>query len=233
MIAVAAKELNHKEKYLKALEEMHKRTPQTGFALEIANLYKEMGNDAKYVEWTEIVLKAPPDDVMNYQLHRILFGHYVEKKNSAKMIEYAHATLKAIDKLQNPPAEIAKELPDFRRDLNHRIGAFYLGEKKYDEAIAYFMKALKVKKYADGYFQIGQCLWAQQKVLNARLAFAKAQLLGESAQANSADKSIAPRAKDNMERVHKSLQNNTLTGIERQYKRAQEATDEDLIKPME
>jgi len=141
--------------------------------------------------------------------------------------------LKIINSLQNPSAEIAEALPDVRFALNNTIGIMYYGEKKFDDAIEYFLKALKDKKYANGYYLIGNCLWEQKKILNARMAFAKAQLFGESGQAGDNDKAIAPKAKERMEQLHRALQNGTLIGIERQYKRAQDMPDEDLIKRME
>jgi hypothetical protein len=232
MIAVAARELKHTEKYLGALEEMYKRTPQLDFAKEIAGIYKESKNDARYIEWTEIIIKAP-EEAANFLLHYDLYRHFSDKKDSARTMQYAQSTLKAIDQVKSPSAEEKKIIPEIRHAINHYIGATYYTDKKYDDAIAYFFKALKDKKYTNGYYLIGHCLSEQKKILNARLAYAKAQLFGESPQAGAEDKSIAPRAKERMEQLHRALQNNTLVNIDRQYKRAQELPDEDLIKPME
>ena len=232
MIAAAAKELKHTEKYLQMLEEMYKKTPQMNYAQEIAGLYKETKNDAKYVEWSEIILKAP-EGASDFLRHYELFQHYSANKNSAKTMEYAQSTLKTIDQAKNQPADVAKALPEIRHALNHYIGATYYSEKKYDDAISYLMRALRDKKYSNGYYLIANCLWEQKKILNARLAFAKAQLFGESSQASTEDKSIAPKAKERMEQLHRALHNDTLTGINNRYKQAQEMSDEDLIKPMD
>ena len=232
MIAVSAKELKHTEKYIQTLEMIYKKTPNVDFAKELAALYKEMKNDDKYVEWTLIIMKTP-EESSNFLLHYDLFQHYSAKKDSAKTLEYAQSTLKAIDQTKNPPSDVVKKLPDIRQNLNHYIGATYLTEKRYDNAITYFLNALKAKKYADGYYQIAQCLSMQDKPRNAIYAYAKAQQQGESAQASAADKAVAPRAKDRMETVYKAMQNNTLVGIQNRYKRAQEMSDEDLIKPVD
>ena len=233
MIAAAAKELKHTEKYIQILEEMYKRTPQLDYAKEIASLYKdEIKNDAKYVEWTEIIMKES-GEASDFVRHYELFQHYSTKKDTAKMMDYAQSTLKAIDQTKNPPADVAKILPTIRQELNHYIGTRYYSDKKYDNAITYFLKALKDKKYSEGYYLIGNCLWEQKKILNARMAFAKAQLFGESAQASKEDKAYAPRAKERMEQLHRALHNDTLTGINNRYKQAQEMSDEDLIKPMD
>jgi len=232
MIAVSAKELKHTEKYLAAIEELYKREPQLNFAREIAALHKEMKNDDKYVVWTEIIMKDP-EEASNFLLHYELFNHYTVKNNSAKSMEYTQSTLKAIDQLQNPSAEEAKIIPDIRHALNHNLGVAQYTEKKYDAAISYFMKALKDKKYSNGYYVIGNCLWEQKKVMNAMFAFAKAQQVGESAQASAEDKSIAPKAKDRMEQLYKAMQNNTLVGIDRRYDRARKMSDEELLQPMD
>ena len=232
MIAVAARELKHTEKYLWALEEMYKKTPQMNYAEEIAEIYKELKNDAKYIEWTEIILKAP-EGAADFIRHYDLFQHYSAKNDSAKSMEYAQSTLRAIDQVKNPPADMAKIIPEIRHSLNHTIGVSHYSNKRYDDAITYIMRALREKRYSNGYYLIGNCLWEQKKILNARMAFAKAQLLGESAQATADDKTIAPRAKERMEQLHKALHNDTLVGIQNRYKQAQEMSDEDLLKPME
>jgi len=233
IIATAARELKHNEKYLWALEEMYKQTPRLDFAKEIAGLYKEMKNDARYIEWVETVILKAPEEESDFRWHYELFHYYSTKNDSAKMREYAESTLKAIDQTQNPPADVAKILPDICHELNHSIGVMYFNDKKLDDAMAYFLKALGDKKYSNGYYWIGNCLWEQGHILNAILAFAKAQLLGESAQASDDDKSIAPKARERMEQLYKAMQNNTLVGIDRRYKRAQGMADEDLIKPLE
>ena len=232
MIAGAARELKHTEKYIWALEEMYKKAPQLDLAKELAGLYKDEKNDAKYIEWTEVILKEP-DGASDFLRHYELYNYYLGKKDDAKSTQYAQSTLKAIEQAKNPPADAAKVIPDIRYALNHSIGVTHYTNKRYDDAISYFTRALRDKKYSNGYYLIGNCLWEQKKILNARMAFAKAQLLGESAQASAEDKSIAPKAKDRMEQLHKALQNDTLVGIDRQYKRAQEMSDDDLIKPME
>jgi hypothetical protein len=232
MIAAAAKELKHTEKYLKVLEEIYTTTSQADLAKEIRSLYKETNNDAKYIEWTETVMKAP-EEASNFLLHYELYQHYTDKKDTAKAMEYAQSTLKTIDQAKSPSADMAKIMPDIRYSLNHSIGVSHYTNKRYDDAMTYILRALRDKKYSNGYYLIGNCLWEQKKVLNAIMAFAKAQLLGESAQASAEDKSIAPRAKDRMEQLYKAMQNNTLVGIDRRYKRAQDMSDEDLIKPME
>ena len=233
MIAIAAKELKHTEKFLQALEVMYKQKPSLGLARDFRDVYKETGNDAGYVEWTETILKEETDSLERYRLYNELFQHFSEKKDSPKMLQYAQLTLNSLDQLQNPDDETARALPDIRHMLNHFIGIFYYNDEKLDDAIEHFMKALEQKKYANGYYLIANSLWKQQKTMNAMFSFAKAQHLGESDEASEEDKTIAPKAKDNMEQLYKAMQGGSLVGIDRRYKRAQDMSDEDLIKPME
>jgi tetratricopeptide (TPR) repeat protein len=232
MIAVAAREIDNTERYLWALEEMYKKGPQIDLAREIANHHQKMGNTARWLEWTEILLKAP-EEASNFMLHYDLFRHYLDRNDTARIMEFAQSTLKAIEQTRDPSPEIAAYLSDLRHQLNHNIGAMHSNEKRHDDAIRYFMRALQDRRYANGYFQIGNILWEQNRILNARMAFAKAQLFGESAEANDEDRAVAPRARERMEQLHRALHNNTLVGIERQYQRAREMSDEDLLRPMQ
>lgn len=233
MIAASARELKHTEKYLWALEEMYKTASEKdkmNFAEEFVRLYKDMKNDEKYVEWTETILKGS-EGASDIVRHYELFQHFSAKNDAAKTLEYAQSTLKAIEQQKNPPADLAKLLPEIRYSLNHSIGVTHYTNKRYDDAMTYFLRALRDKKYSNGYFLIANCLRQKGMATNAILAYAKAQLLGESAQASADDKSLAPKAKAEMETIYKILQNNTTVGIERRYKTAQDMADEDLIKP--
>jgi len=175
MIAAAAKELNNTEKYIWALEDMYKRTPQPGLASELAGLYKETNNDAKYIEWTEVILKGP-EGASDFLRHYDLYQYYSGKNDAAKTMEYTQSTLKALEQVKSPPADVAKVIPEIRYALNHSIGVSHYTNKRYDDAMTYFLRALRDKKYSNGYYLIGNCLWEQKKILNAIMAFAKAQL---------------------------------------------------------
>ena len=229
MIANAAKELKHEDKYLWSLEEIYKLDPQSGIAYEIADIYKGKKDDASYLKWLEPVLKAPEHDG-NFRLRYSLMNYYVEKKDSAKTIEYAQATLASIDKLKSPSAEDAKAIPELRRSVNQTIGSIYLADKKYDQAISAFMRALKAQSSADSYFWIGNCLWQQGKIENAIIVFAKAQLKGE--EGDAAAKKIAATAKERLEQLYKSQHNNSTVGIDKSYRKARETSDDDMLKPM-
>ncbi|MDR1727577.1 MAG: hypothetical protein LBT74_06570 [Acidobacteriota bacterium] len=229
LIASAAKELKHEDKYLKALEEIYKIDPQPAIALEIARIYKDKQDDASYFKWLEPVLNAPEYEA-EFNLRYELMNHYAAKEDTAKTIEYAQATLASMDKLKDPSAEVKAALPALRRAINHNIGAAYYNDKKYDQAIASVVNALKVEKYADGYYLIGRCLDEQRKVDNALVAYAKAQLTGEAGDA--AAQAVAAKAKDRLEVIYKALHNNTTIGIDKQYRKARETADENLTSPM-
>lgn len=229
LIANAAEALGHDEKYVQSMEEIYKQDPKVEYASALAQTYRKMKNDAKYIEWIEIVLKAPEYE-SNFRLRYELMNEYISKKNNAKTMEYAQATLKAADLVKDTSADTVKDLTLVRLNVNRIIGSMLFDDGKFADAITSFQKALKAEKYAEGYYWIGMCLWKQNNVDNAILAFAKAQLYGEKGSA--ADKEIAGKAKDRMEQLYKALHNNTTVGIEKQYRKAQELADDDLAKPL-
>ena len=232
LIATASGELKHFEKYIWALEQMYKDAPKLDIAKELARSYHQIDNTAKYIEWIKTILTIP-EEASNFRLYHDLFRHYSAEKDTVRAMEYALATLTAIERTENPSEDDAKELPDIRHGLNHSIGVIHFNDKKFNDAIACFVKALEDKNYPEGFFLIGRSLWEQQKLMNAMYAFAKAQLVGESDQASEEDKAIAVKAKESMEQLHRAIYNNTLVNIERRYQRAREMSIEDMLKPME
>ena len=231
MIATAAKELKHDDKYLQSIEAIYNLDPQGNlpFAYEIANIYKGKKDDANYLKWMEPMLKAPEHE-NNFKLRYEIMDHHNKKSDSAKTIEYGQATLATIDKLKNPSAEDAKVIPEYRRSINQTIGNIYQADKKYDQAINAFLRALKAQPSAEIYFQIGECFWRQDKAENAIVAFAKAQLKGE--EGDAAAKKIAVTAKESLEKLYRSQHNGNTVGIDKSYRKARETSDDDMLKPM-
>lgn len=215
MIAKAAEKLEHDEKCAQCLEEIYQMYPQADYAREIARLYRKMKNDSKYIQWIGTALKHPENDA-NFRLRYELMEFYAGNKDMAKATEYAQATIKAADLVDNPSQEDAKVLNAIRHQANHVIGVTLYDQEKYDAAIAAFKKAIKAEKYAEGYYWIGMCQWAQKNVDDAILTFAKAELQGGD---------MAPKAKEKLELLYKGLHNNTTVGIDKVYRKAKETPD--------
>jgi tetratricopeptide (TPR) repeat protein len=215
-IAKAAEMLGHNEKHVQRLEELYKMTPNRDVAYEIAKLYKEkLKNESKYIEWAGIIMKFPESD-MDFGLRYELMQFYVNNKDMAKAVEFGQATLKAVDLVKDPSEDTRKTMRAIRHQVNHVIGVTYYEQKKYADAIKAFQQAIKAEKYAEGYYWIGMCQWAQDQVDEAILTFAKAEKQGGD---------IAPKAKEKLEQLYKAIHNNTTIGIEKVYRKAQETPD--------
>jgi len=211
-IADAAVKLGHDDKYVQRLADLYKMKPTADLANDIAQTYKRMKNKAKYLEWVETALKHPEND-SNFMLRLDLVQTYMEAKDLSKALEWSQATLKSTDLVKNPSAEVREQLRAVRHACNDIIAKILYGQDKYAEARKAFQQAIKLKKYDEGYYYVGLCLHAQRDAETAMLWYAKAIQEGGE---------FAPKAKENLEKIYKSLHNDTLIGIEKVYKKAQE-----------
>jgi tetratricopeptide (TPR) repeat protein len=214
-IATAAKELGHNEKRIQSLLEIYKMRTSGNLAIDIAQAYREAKNNAKYLEWTEIALGYPEYET-DFRTRLDLVVQYLEEKNTAKALEHARSALKAADLVQNPSAETKAALLKVSRTCHDTIGKILIQQDKFDEAIKAFQQALKVEKSAESYYYIAYCLRMQEKIDDALLWYARAEKQGGE---------YAPKAKENLEQLYKALHNNTLIGIEKIYRKAQDQSD--------
>jgi len=215
-IVTASEKLGHDEKSAQRLEELYKMFPEEGdYPYRIAQLYKKLKNDSKYLQWVDIILKLPKYE-SDFGLRYELMQYYTENKNMGKTIEFAQATLKAADLVKDPSEDLKKTLRAVRHQVNHVIGVTYYDQKKYAEAIKAFQNAIKAEKYADGYYWIGMCQWAQDQADEAMISFAKAEKQGGD---------FAPKAKEKLEFLYKKIHNDTTIGINKIYKKAEETPD--------
>ncbi len=221
-VAEAAEKLGHDEKCVQCLLELYKMQPTGSMAYNISQTYKKMNNRAKYIEWIETVFRYPEYE-SDYKLRLDLVQLYADAKDFTKAAEYARATLKSGDLVKQPDAATQEQLRKIRRACNDIIGRNLIEQDKYAEAIEVFQQALKAEKYGEGYYYIALCQRKQDKIDDAMLSYAKAELQGGEA---------APKAKEQLEQLYKALHNNTLIGIEKIYKKAKEQpeTAENLRK---
>ena len=213
--ATAAAQLKHNDKYLKYLLELYKMQPNAGTARAIAQLYDQMGNFDKYIEWCETTFTYPEFKV-DYTLRYEILRKYADDGNVAKATEYAKKTLDVIDAADQPDAEGKKIMQGIRRECYHVIAISLYEEQKYSEAMKYFERALKIEKFQDGFYYIAQCYWRLGDPETAHDYFAAAELLGGT---------MTEKAKEYKEELYKTLHNDTLIGIEKVHKRAQTIID--------
>jgi tetratricopeptide (TPR) repeat protein len=219
MIATAAANLGHDEKYVQCMEKLYKMKPTSALPLDIAATYLKMKNRAKYIEWAELALKLPENEA-NFMLRLNLVQEYWEKKDLAKTMEWARAALKSANLVKDPSAETRTQLTAVRHTCYDIIGKISYEQDKYPEAVQAFRQALKVKEYAEGYYFIGRCLHAEKKADDALLWYAKTSSWCERQTKECGE--FASKAKENLEKIYKTLHNDTLIGVEKIYRRAKE-----------
>jgi len=181
----------------------------------IAELYDQMGNFDKFVEWCEIAFKYPEYSV-DYSLRYKILTQYAEKGNIPKATEYAKKTLKVLDAAEKPDAAGQEKMQAIRQECYHLIAVNAYESEKYKEAMKYFDLALKIKKFQDGFYYIAQCYWRLGDPEKAHDYFAAAEMMGGS---------LTEKSKQHKEELYKTLHNNKLIGIEKVHKRAQEILD--------
>jgi tetratricopeptide (TPR) repeat protein len=211
-VAEAAEKLGHDEKCVECLLELYKMQPTGSMAYNIAQTYKKMKNSAKYLEWAATLFKYPEYE-SDFKLRLDLVQLYADAKDFLKAAEYARAALKSCDLVKQPSAEIQEQLRAVRRACHDIIGRSLIEQDKFAEAISAFQEALRAEKYGEGYYYIALCQRKQDKIDDAMLSYARAELQGGE---------VAPKAKEQLEQLYKALHNNTLIGIEKIYKKAKE-----------
>jgi tetratricopeptide (TPR) repeat protein len=216
--AEAADKLGHDEKYIQRATELYKVKAISSLAVDIASKYQKI-NKAKSIEWTETAIKLPENDA-NFELRFFLVQTYVESKDYPKIMEWAQATLKAAERVQDPGKDTRARLVVVTHACHDLIGNISKQDKKFPEAIKSFKEALKVKEYAEGYYYIGLCKHGQQKADDAMLWYAKTVVWCETKTKECGE--FASKAKENMESIYKILHDGSLVGIDKIYKKARE-----------
>jgi tetratricopeptide (TPR) repeat protein len=216
-IAKAAEILGHDEKCVQCLLEIYKVRPSGDLAYQIAQTYDKLKNNAKYLEWVETALKYPEYE-SNFMLRADLVKYYADAKDFAKAADWAQFTLKAADLVKEPSAETQKQMRAVRHACYHLIGVNLYEKGRFAEAVKTLQQAIKAEKYSEGYYYVGLCLQKQEKIDDAMLWYAKAELQGGEGRASTL-------AKENLEKMYKAIHNNTLIGVEKVYKKAKELPD--------
>jgi hypothetical protein len=211
-IAEAANNLLNFDKCAECMEEIYKLQPSPTLAKEIFQVFQKTKNLGKQIDWADRLLKMPEFD-SDFMLRFGFVSKYTESNNFPKAAEYAQLTLKSVDLVKQSDAQTQEQMRKVRHASNHVIGMNLYEKDKYAEAIVAFSNAIRYERYGIGYYYIGQCLERQDKIEDANIAYAKAELLGGE---------IAPKAKARLEQLYKALHNNLTIGIEKVYKKAKE-----------
>lgn len=224
-IADAAQHLGHDQKFIQYGEKIYAQKPTANMAFYISQSYKKLENEAKYLEWTE-KLFAYPEYAGEFGLRMVFFEKYCkEEKHLDLAAKYAQEVLKSLDLAKKPDstpdAKWKEDTAPVRRDCLFTIGMNYFKKEKWADAIKSLRDVLKVERFAPAYYYIGLCQWREGKIEEAMVSFAKAERLkGE----------FAARAKEHLEKLYKSLHNNTLIGIDKVYQKADKELAEEKTK---
>jgi len=213
----AADKLGQNEERIRHLIEIYKIRPTGSLAIEIAQACEKNKNRDKYVEWLEMA-STYPENESNFILFYNIVKTHTDAKEYDKAAEYADLTLKAADCVKDPSAETKLQLRRVRNACHHLIAINLMENKRYPEAIQSFKRALQAEKYSEGYYYIGQCLRLTDKgkIEEALPYLAKSEKQGGP---------VAVKAKSELETLYRLMHNNTLVGIEKIYRKADELTD--------
>jgi len=223
-IADAAQHLGHDQKFIQYGEKIYAQKPTAGYAYFISRSYKKLENEPKYLEWTE-KLFAYPEFAGDFGLRLVFVEKYQKEKKLDKGAEYAQLALKSLEVAKKPDstpdAKWKEDTTAVRRICHWTIGLNYYEKEKWADAVKSLRDALKVERFAPAYYYIGLCQWKEGKIEEAILSFAKAERLkGE----------FAAQAKEHLEKLYKSLHNNTLIGIDKVYQKADKELAEEKTK---
>lgn len=220
LAARSAVQLGHDEKSIKYALKIYEIQPTVGLAYEVAQTYDRLGNFEEYVKWCETYFTYPEADV-DYTVRFKILTKYAEVENYAKAAEYAEKTLEVLESAARPDAAGQENIPTIKRICNHIIGINHFEADRFKEAIQYFENALKAECYQEGLYYIARCHWGLSEgrteiVVLAHDFFAAAELFGGE---------LTQKAKEYKEQLYKPLHYNSLVGIEKVHKRAQEILD--------
>ncbi len=215
-IAESGWKLGHYQKFLDYGLKIYAQKPSAQLAGYITESYDKLGQKDKALEWTQKLFAYPEYDG-NYSIRMQFVKKYADEKNLEKAAEYARMALKCLEVAKKSDtqsdAEFQKDKTTVRRYCYFVIGMSQYEKEKYAESIKSLEQALKVERFDAAYYYIGLSLWKLDKVEDAISSFAKSVVLkGDT----------SPQAKEHLEKLYKAIHNNTLIGIEKVYRRAEE-----------
>lgn len=194
-------------------EKVFARSPNANLAYQLAKAYQELGNDAKFIQWSEKTISLDPSKPdMLFELTR----SYGAAKRWPEATKYANLTLKAI--AAGKPASTTdaawKEYTVAASALSYGV----LGTAAYEgnnlvQAINNLEKSASFNKRNEpAYYYLGMAYWKMQKSDMAMLNFAKAYVMHGSTSAS---------AKGYLDQLYKAgAGRGTLAGEERIVNRA-------------
>jgi tetratricopeptide (TPR) repeat protein len=196
-------------------EKAYASTPSGDFAYAIANGYKELGNDAKFMQWGDKAIAANPNYV---DLLSDLIRKASAMQNHTLAAKYAKVCIKALPTAPKPESADARTWKNFT-DVTYAISYAAIGNAAYEnrnfaEAIKNLESAVKYYRNMDSaYYYLGMSYWQINKMGPAELNFAKAYVLKGS---------VSTQAKKQLDLLWAQGNRGSLAGIDVVIERAKQ-----------
>jgi len=214
-LAAAYSETNNPKEFAAFAEKVYAAKPSAGLAMDIANAYQKLGNEAKALQWKEKVLASDPN---NIELLVEQIKKYSSTQQNVQALKYAKQCLTALPGAKKP-AGMDEAVWKGSMDQAYAIAYNVVGQdaynnRRYAEAIKNLENAARYYKRNDGaYYLLGMSYWQTNAIQPAMLNFAKAYVI-RGAAANS--------AKQQLDKIWKEGHQGTLAGEERMIEKAQQ-----------
>ncbi len=215
MLATGYQRTNNLKQFVVFGERAFEKKADGNLAYYMAKAYKDMKDDAKYMQWGEKALTLLPD---NHELLLDMAKANAAMNKTTQASKYARQGIKVLNSAAKPEGTDDKVWREYvtggLASCYAIIGNVAYEGKDYAAAISNFESSLKYyKRNGLAYYYLGMSYWQQNKVDMAMLDLAKAYLLGGSS---------AAAAKQHLDNLYKSTHQQTLVGQERVINKAKE-----------
>ena len=187
-------------------EKIYAAAPDISGLKVLAQIYANMQNSDKYLEYLQKIMNAAPfDQPDGYGTALQIAQVYIQKQNVPAATEMLTKVMDVYgDKV--PPNVQEAQWNATRAFAYGVIAAGIYQKKDYPKAIELYEKVAKFdSKRDDAYYYIGMSKWQTEGQDAAMEPFAKCVVL---------NKTMAPRAKQYLEQIYKGKHQDSLAGIE-------------------
>lgn len=215
MMATGYQRGNNMKQFVVFGEKAYAHKPNGNLAYYLAKAYKDLQDDAHYMEWGEKALGLLPD---NHELLLDMAKANAKLNRQAQAAKYSKQAIKVLTTMAKPEGTDEKLWRDYvtggLATSYAIVGNVAYEQKDYPNAISNLESSLKYyKRNGLAYYYLGMSYWQQNKVDMAMLDLAKAYLLGGPS---------AAAAKQYLDNLYKSTHQQTLVGQERVIAKAKE-----------
>ncbi len=186
------------------LEKLYADKPSEELAGNLFNVYMQLNNPDKALVYGEKLVTDIPIE-KSYGIALQVAQIYIQRKNSDKALQYLSKVMDVYgDKVPSGVKEA--DWNATRAFAYGLLGSDSYVKKDYPKAIEFYDKVTKFSpKDETAWYYIGMAKWQTKDQKGAIEYFARAYVIG---------KSLAQKAKENMENLYKAEHNNSLDGLD-------------------